>query len=178
MPARLVWVAHAPTAGMRALVFGDESSLLHPELVSPWTERYLSCTRGAEPACAETAAALRVVAGVDSRLANFDPGSWRGCTLAEVQDREPEQLAAWLSDPYACPHGGERLADLVARVGAYCHEGEWADGTHLLVASPLVVRAAVVHALGAPAAAIFRIDVAPLHRVTMSRRTNTWRLML
>ncbi len=178
MSARVVWVAHAPTAGMRALVFGDESSLLHPELVPPWTERYVGCTRGPEQACAETATGLGVVARVDSRLANFDPGSWRGSTLAEVHDREPERLAAWLSDPDACPHGGERLADLVARVGAYCDKGEWADGTHLLVTSPLVVRAAAVHALGVPAAAIFRIHVAPLHRATMSRSTDTWRLML
>jgi broad specificity phosphatase PhoE len=85
-------------------------------------------------------------------------------------------LSAWLSDPAAAPHGGESLADLVVRVGAFCDQTSWSDGAHLLVVAPMVARAAAVHALGVPAEAIFRIDVAPLQRVTMSRSADTWRL--
>lgn len=177
MAARLVWLAHAPTTGMRELVFGDDSGLAHRELVRRWPERAVSCWRGPEPACVESAQALGVVARLDPRLANFDPGSWRGCTFAEVLSRSPTDLSAWLSDPAAAPHGGESLADLVVRVGAFCDQTDWSDGPHLLVVSPLVARAAAVHALGAPAKAIFRVDVAPLQRVTMSRSAGTWRLI-
>ncbi|MFC7642844.1 hypothetical protein ACFQX6_19370 [Streptosporangium lutulentum] len=41
---------------------------------------------------------------------------------------------------------------------------------------PPVIRAAVVHALGAPAAAFWRIDVAPLARVALTGRGGRWQL--
>jgi broad specificity phosphatase PhoE len=44
------------------------------------------------------------------------------------------------------------------------------------ITHPAVVRAAIVHALGAPPAAFWRIDVAPLSRTDLSGRDGRWNL--
>lgn len=177
MAVRLVWMAHGMTTGMRALTFGDESSLIEPKPDRRSVKRTATCSCGPEAACVETAEALGVQATVDDRLAGLDTGSWRGHTLALIADRSPEDLACWLADPQARPHGGESFADLVQRVGAVCDNTEWGPGTHLLVVHPTVARAAAVHALDVSADAIFRLEVAPLGRVTMSRSKDRWRLL-
>jgi broad specificity phosphatase PhoE len=93
-----------------------------------------------------------------------------------VGESEPEELNRWLSDPAAAPHGGESLADLVRRVGAVCDTQDWPQGRSVLVVTPLVARAAAVHALGVGPAAIFRLDLAPLGRVGLSGQARSWRL--
>ena len=102
-------------------------------------------------------------------LAGCDFGRWTGRTLVDVGVAEPEAVATWLSDPYAAPHGGESLAAMLARVGAYVDGADWPDGRSAAVVTPLVARALVVHALGAPPEVIFRIDVPPLGRASISR---------
>jgi len=176
MAERLLWLVHAGTRGLRDLVFGDATSLSHPEAVEPWAGRPVSWVIGPEPACTQTAAQLLVDARVDPNLIGLDVGSWRGRTFAEVMEEAPEDLARWLADADAAPHGGESLADLVRRVGAYCDDGSWPDGTTALLVTPLVARAAAVHALGVTASAIFRIDLAPLQRVIVSRSGPGWRV--
>nr|BFE80044.1 hypothetical protein GCM10020093_026450 [Planobispora longispora] len=49
-------------------------------------------------------------------------------------------------------------------------------GRTVAVTHPAVVRAAVVHALGAPARSFWRVDVAPLARVSLTGRGGRWRL--
>lgn len=175
MAVRLIWLAHGRTEGMRDLTFGDRSRLTHPELVQPWAGRLVGARRGPEPACQQSATALGVTAAPDERLADVDPGCWRGCTLAQVMEQSPADVSAWLADATAAPHGGESLADLVRRIGSVC-DGAWPEGSHLLVVAPLVARAAAVHALGVDARTIFRIDLAPLQQATMTRSAASWRL--
>jgi broad specificity phosphatase PhoE len=81
-----------------------------------------------------------------------------------------------MSDPHAAPHGGESLAELVARVGACCDERDWPPGRSVAVVAPLVARAMAVHALAATPEVIFRVDLAPLGRVGLSRHGRGWRL--
>ena len=50
------------------------------------------------------------------------------------------------------------------------------DGAVLAITHAAVVRAAVVCALGAPASAFWRIDVAPLSLARMSGRAGRWNL--
>jgi len=177
MGSRLVLVAHGPTAGMRELVFGDESDLQHPELVGREERRVMSWSCGPEPACGQTAAAL-AGRGVEvaAELAGLDVGAWRGRPLAEVASEDPEGLSRWMSDPSSAPHGGESLAQLVVRVGEFCDAREWRPGGNVAVVSPLVARALAVHALAVGPEAIFRVDLAPLGRVTLSRQGSIWRL--
>ena len=49
-------------------------------------------------------------------------------------------------------------------------------GRSVAVVTPLVARAAAIHALGAPPEVIFHIDIAPLGRVLISRSDQIWRL--
>jgi broad specificity phosphatase PhoE len=82
----------------------------------------------------------------------------------------------WLHDAYAAPHGGESLAALIDRVGGVLDDHLWPQGRSVVAVTPLVARAAAVHALGAPPEVIFRIDIAPLGRVLISRGDQIWRL--
>ncbi|MBG0833039.1 histidine phosphatase family protein [Planomonospora sp. ID67723] len=130
----------------------------------------------AERRCVQTATALGLPAGgePDPLLADCDYGRWRGMTLAEVEAAEPEALAAWLADPAAAPHGGEPLLGLISRVADWLSAA--APGRAVAVTHPAVIRAAVVHALDAPARSFWRVDVAPLARVTLTGRGGRWRL--
>ncbi|WP_068924000.1 histidine phosphatase family protein [Planobispora rosea] len=132
--------------------------------------------RAAERRCAQTAEALGLRAGEDPDplLADCDYGRWRGMTLAEVEAAEPEALAAWLTDPAAAPHGGETILGLIDRVAGWL--AGTAPGRTVAVTHPAVIRAAVVHALAAPARSFWRVDVAPLARVTLTGRDGRWRL--
>jgi broad specificity phosphatase PhoE len=65
---------------------------------------------------------------------------------------------------------------LIRRVAAWCDGPERGEGRVLAITHPAVMRAALVHALGAGAAAYWRIDVAPLSRLILSRQGANWRL--
>jgi broad specificity phosphatase PhoE len=95
--------------------------------------------------------------------------------LADIAAAEPEAVAAWLADPNAAPHGGESLTALVGRVA------DWLDsdrirGRTLAVTHAAVMRAAVVHVLGAPVRSFWRIDVAPLSIIELRRNGRRWTL--
>jgi broad specificity phosphatase PhoE len=113
-----------------------------------------------DPACRETGHLLGVVPEVDDGVRGWDLGRWAGATLDEVAAQRPDDVAAWLTDPSAAPHGGETLAALLARVRGWLAGA--APGHTLVICGPAVARAAVVAVLDAPAAAFWRIDVAPL----------------
>ncbi|MEU6441605.1 histidine phosphatase family protein [Streptomyces sp. NPDC047046] len=137
--------------------------------------------RAPSPRCRETAALLGHPGAVpEPALAGQDPGSWRGRPLDAVAAAEPSALAAWLSDPAARPGGdGEPLTDLVRRVGAHLdHLAETVTGPLPLFIEPDTVRAALVHALGLPLPAYWRIDVRPLAVTTLSGYGGRWNLVL
>jgi broad specificity phosphatase PhoE len=176
MASRLILVAHGATTGTQDMVFGDESDLVRPELVTAETHRVMSWSCGPEPACVQTAAVLGGRAAVVPELAGVDVGRWRGRSLGEVAAAEPDGLRRWMTDPSAAPHGGESLVQLVARVAAYCDAREWPAGRNVAVVAPLVARAMLVHALDVGPEAIFRVDLAPLGHIALSRRGPGWRL--
>ncbi|MFC8347427.1 histidine phosphatase family protein [Streptomyces sp. NPDC057280] len=128
--------------------------------------------------CRETAGALGLDALDAPELAALDTGRWRGSTLAEVGAAEPEALTRWLSDPEATPHGGESVAALCARVGAWLDALAAETGWTIAVAEPEIVRAALVHALGVPGPAFWRTDVPPLTAVELSGRAGRWNVRM
>lgn len=176
MASRLLLIASGITTGTRTLLFGDRTDLIDPGPDVRWPARMASLTSGPETACLSTARRSGRELEVEPRLASFDAGRWAGRCLDDVAAVDPVGVAAWLRDPTATPHGGESLAALILRVGDYCDEREWPQGRNVVVLTPLVARAIVVHALGAPAAVIFRVDLAPLGRVGLSRQGAGWRL--
>lgn len=176
-PLRLTLVAQAATAATRRAAFPDDGAVEAGALrdvaavaaVLPGRARaWVSPARAA----GETAAALGLAAVAEAALADCDYGSWRGLTLDAVP---AAALAAWLADPGAAPHGGESLAALCARVAGWL-DGDLGGGPAVAVTNAAVVRAAVLHVLGAPAAAFWRIDVAPLSVTRLQRSGGRWTL--
>jgi broad specificity phosphatase PhoE len=176
MAQRLLVVAHAATSATRALVFGDSGELPSSE-IRRLSGRIAYWVRGPEEACEATAARLGGTAEAIGDLRECDFGAWAGRALINIASEDPSGLDAWLRDPYAAPHGGESLAQLISRVGRVLDDHHWVDGRSVAVVTALVARALLVHALGAAPEVIFRIDIAPLGRALISRSQQTWRLI-
>lgn len=122
----------------------------------------------------ETAAAAQLEPALDDGLRECDFGSWCGRTLAEVHAEDPDGTGAWMTDPAARPHGGESLQDMLGRVGEWLDAQAGQAGRAIAVTHAGVVKAAVVHALGAPAAAFWRVDVAPLAVTELHAHDGRW----
>ncbi|WP_405813366.1 histidine phosphatase family protein [Streptomyces sp. NBC_01390] len=184
MTSRVMLISPAISAALREARFDDDCSLDESGL------RLALAAAGSLPAvstvwvsptarCRETARALVLDAGSVPGPAGLDAGRWRGATLTEVTEKEPEALAQWLTDPQSAPHGGESVRGLCDRIA------HWLDGTAarvtgrtVAVVEPEVVRAATVRALGAPESAFWRIDVPPLTATELSGRAGHWNVRL
>ncbi len=92
--------------------------------------------------------------------------------------RKPEALALWMTDFSAAPHGGETLLSVLDRVGSWL-DARLGDGGHAVVVThATVVRAAMLHVLGAPTQAFWRMDVEPFSITEMTTDGKRWQLRL
>ncbi len=71
--------------------------------------------------CTDTAALIASALGgvpveTDADLIECDFGEWEGRTFAEVRERWPAQLSAWLDSPAVAPPGGESFRAVGVRV--------------------------------------------------------------
>ena len=177
---RLLLVRHAPTSATRAAGFPADEPLDARGLADA------ASLRGALPArfaalsspalrCRETAEAAGVPSpAVVPALAECDFGAWAARTLADIAADAPDDVAAWMQDPDARPHGGESLTAFAARVGGWLDGEAAVDGWAVAFTHGGVVKAAVVHALGAPLEAFWRIDVAPLTITELHAHEGRW----
>src|ERR1700731_3798569 len=73
----------------------------------------------------QTAQAVAAVTGVpvvtDDGFRETDFGAWEGLTFAEVRERWPAEMTAWLGDPAVAPPGGESFTEVTERVTAALH---------------------------------------------------------
>lgn len=122
----------------------------------------------------ETAAAAALEAELEPLIGECDFGSWAGRTLAEVHEQDPQGAAAWMTDPAACPHGGESLSALLGRVAGWMDAQAALAGRAIAVTHAGVVKAAVVQALGAPPGAFWRVDVTPLAVTELHAHDGRW----
>jgi broad specificity phosphatase PhoE len=177
---RLLLVPHAATAATRAGAFarGDEPLEARGRAAAAALAEALParCELLAGPAlaCRETVEAAGLAWVMEPALADCDWGSWAGRTLGDVGATDPQGIAAWRTDPAARPHGGESLAALVARAGRWLDEQAARDGAAAAITHAAVARAALVHVLGAPAEALWRIDAAPLSISELHAREGRW----
>ncbi len=173
---RLTLVSHAQTQAQKVGRFHAEDDGILPRGASVPQPSGIALLTAPERRTRETAALFAATAQVDPRLADCALGRWRGIALKHLQAHEPQSLAQWLAEPEAAPHGGESIAALCQRVGAWLQSfdlpGDWWAVTH-----PFVIRAAMVQVLGCPLASFQRIDVPPLSRLELSF-TGQWRLRL
>ncbi|MGH3319821.1 MAG: bifunctional RNase H/acid phosphatase [Streptosporangiaceae bacterium] len=109
------------------------------------------------------AAALAMPVEVDEGLRETDFGAWEGFTFAEVRERWPDELAAWLADPGVAPPGGESFTETARRVEKsretllVRHQGE----TVLVVSHVTPIKMLVRAALEAPSSALYRLHLDP-----------------
>ncbi|MFC9594674.1 histidine phosphatase family protein [Streptomyces sp. NPDC056944] len=181
MTVRLTLISPATSEALREVRFDDDGPLdpagvaraeALAHAVGPSPRAYASPSRR----CRRTAEALGLPAEPVEALAGCAMGRWRGRTLEAVAATEEAAVAAWLSDPEAAPHGGESLRDLRVRVGAWMDALRDDTGRVTAVAEPDVIRAATVHALAAPDAMAWRLDVRPLTAVHLTGRAGRWNL--
>jgi len=118
----------------------------------------------------QTAQAVAAVTGAavvtDDGFRETDFGAWEGLTFAEVRERWPAEISAWLADPEVAPPGGESFTDVSARVTAALDRvlAARAGQTVLIVSHVTPIKMLVTAALLAPPAALYRmhLDVAAL----------------
>ena len=114
----------------------------------------------------EVAAVTGAAVVTDDGFRETDFGAWEGLTFAEVRERWPAELSAWLADPEIAPPGGESFTDVSARVTAALDRllAARAAQTVLIVSHVTPIKTLVAAALLAPPAALYRmhLDVAAL----------------
>ncbi|MEV5753978.1 histidine phosphatase family protein [Actinoallomurus sp. NPDC052308] len=181
MTVRLALIAHAATPATREARFPDDEPLdTHgaeaATAASGTLRRVAAAYHGPEERCRQTAAALGLEAVTAPALADLDAGAWRGRTLTEVEADHPTDLYTWLTDPHVAPHGGESLSELIARVANWLAELPADAGRLVAVTHPANIRAAVLHALGAPPECFWRLDVTPLSQTWLTHHGGRWQL--
>ena len=118
---------------------------------------------------AHVADALGLEVAVEPGLRETDFGDWEGYTFAEVQQRWPRELDAWLADPAVPPPFGESFADTAARVRQARDRvlASYGGQTVVLVSHVTPIKTLLRLALDAPPSALYRmhLDLASLSRV-------------
>lgn len=115
MSVILTLICHASTSAVRNVAFpADEpldpqghakASALVGELRrvdAAWTSPALRAM--------QTAAALQLEAKVNPALRDIDLSCWAGRSFTDVQESDPDGIAAWISQSDAAPHGGESVS--------------------------------------------------------------------
>jgi broad specificity phosphatase PhoE len=181
MTVRLTLICHASTNAVREVAFPAD------EPIDPQGQAKAAQLAGAlrrvdatwtSPAlrARQTAAALRLEAMVDPALKDVDLGRWVGRSFADIQEAEPEEIAAWTGRSDAAPHGGESVLALLERISGWLEAIKGQDGRIVAVTHPAVIRAAVVLAIDAKPISFWRIDIAPLCRVSIQGNISNWTL--
>ena len=121
----------------------------------------------------QTAQVVAAVTGAavvtDDGFRETDFGAWEGLTFAEVRERWPAEISAWMADPEVAPPGGESFTDVSARVTEALDRvlAARAGQTVLIVSHVTPIKMLVAAALLAPPAALYRmhLDVAALSEI-------------
>ncbi|MFG2212014.1 bifunctional RNase H/acid phosphatase [Streptomyces sp. NPDC048638] len=116
--------------------------------------------------CRETAEEIATRLGLEVRLEEglreTDFGAWEGLTFAEVRERFPEDLDAWLGSAKAAPTGGGESFAAVARRVSVARDkliARYAGRTVLVVTHVTPIKTLVRLALGAPPESLFRMEL-------------------
>ena len=180
---RLLLVRHGSTSATRASAFPadeglDESGQAAARALAAALGRSrVDVISSPSQRCRQTAAAAGIAdPEVEPALAECDFGAWSGRTLADLHGEDSEAVRAWMTDPDAAPHGGESLTGFARRVGDWLDGQTGLEGRAIALTHGGVIKAAVVHALGAPLEAFWRIDVSPLAITELHCHDGRWTL--
>jgi ribonuclease H / adenosylcobalamin/alpha-ribazole phosphatase len=156
VPLTEVGVQQAAAAGKRLASAG---------LTAIVTSPLARAVRTAEEVALATGAPVEA----DEGFRETDFGAWDGLTFAEVRERWPAELTAWLADPAVAPPGGESFADVSTRVESALRRvlAGYQGRTVLIVSHVTPIKTLVAAALLAPPPALYRmhLDVAALCQI-------------
>ncbi|MGZ0147012.1 bifunctional RNase H/acid phosphatase [Kribbella sp. WER1] len=119
--------------------------------------------RRARETAAAVAAELGLEVAVDEGWVECSFGDWDGHTFAEVQEKWPDALNAWLESTTAAPPGGESF-DACARRARSARDGllaRYPGKTVLVVTHVTPIKLMVRSVLQAPMSSIFRMELRP-----------------
>ncbi|PYE22387.1 histidine phosphatase family protein [Paraburkholderia silvatlantica] len=198
-----VWlVSHAANAVLRSGTFPQAPDVPVPgddaeealearalEALAAWRERWharlaignrngealRALTSPAAIARASARAAGFAGATPSDALAETAFGAWQGRRMTDLAREAPEALAAWTRDPgFRPPGGGESFDDVRARVGAWLDALPGSGHNVIAFTHASVIRAAILHALGAPSPGFRSIEIAPLSATALRRTQHGW----
>lgn len=177
VPIQLALVCHALTDAQRTGRFpSHEDGLRDPSGLARYVGEPAACLSAPEWRARQTVEGWGLTPEVDPDLRDYGLGRWAGMSLKTLQREQPAALQAWQTDVCVAPPGGESVTEFCQRVAAWL-EGFARPGHWLAVTHPMVIRAAMLHVLGAPPMAFHSIDVQPLARIQLSHY-GRWRLQL
>lgn len=179
MSTRLTLVCQATTRALRAATFGGDGPLddvgrRQAAALAGGLGRVDRCWTSPALAARETAAALGLTATVEERLRDCDYGRWTGRRFDQLVLKEPFKLAAWLRDPAKAPHGGESIPEVMSRVAEWISHRTAEKGHTVAVTHAAVIRAAIVHVIGAALPSFWRIDIVPLSLTDLRTNGRRW----
>ncbi len=175
----LLLVRHAPTSATRDSAFPADEALDErgreqaAGLAASLPGRASVITSPARR-CRETATAAGLEATVDDAIADCDFGAWAGRSLADVNESDPDAVRSWMLDPDSAPHRGESLAVFCTRIARWLDGQAELEGRVVAITHGEVIKASVVHALGAPLLAFWRIDASPLACTELHAHGGRW----
>ena len=115
-------------------------------------------------------AVLGLPVGEEPGFAEMEFGRWDGMTFAEVAERHPDELEAWMGSMDVAPGGGESFRQVEERVLAALervlkeHEGQ----TVVVVSHVTPIKTLVAHVLRAPLESLYRMELTPASVTVLS----------
>ncbi len=174
MVRRLTLLCHAATEAQRRGAFPRPEDIIarEPSTASPQlrADRVFSAP---EKRAQQTAALLNLPFTIDESLRDCDFGTWTGDSLGAIFERDPTGAQQWLSDPAAKPHGGESIAELLARTAGWLASLQ-EPGHTIAVTHASVMRAAALDILRAPPDSFWKIDIEPLAIIDLRHGGKHW----
>lgn len=184
-PTTLILLRHGVTASTLGKLFcGSGGS--DPGLVAEGEEQarraaeHLAARGGIDAIIASPLRRTQETAGVVAEALGLDVttepliaeaafGEWDGFSFAEIMDRWPTELDAWLASTAVAPPGGETF-DAVAERTAHLQQRlveEHAGKTIVAVSHVTPIKMLTRLALGAPMDVIYRMELAPASLTTI-----------
>ena len=176
-PTRLILVRHGVTEHSVARVFAGRSDLPLTQdgvrqanraaariaQLGPVQSVVSSPLRRARATAQAIAEQLGLAVEVSDGFIEADFGDWDGFSFAEVRQRWPAELTAWLADPSAAPPGGESFETVTSRVRRARGRvlAEHAGATIAVVSHVSPIKILIRLALDAPPSALNRMYIAP-----------------
>ncbi|MGI8625008.1 MAG: bifunctional RNase H/acid phosphatase [Geodermatophilaceae bacterium] len=116
------------------------------------------------------AATLGLEVGLEEDLAEAGFGLWDGLSFAEVGNRFPAELEAWLGSPSVAPPGGESYDDVATRARTVLDDllATYGGRTVLAVSHVTPIKMLTRLALDAPLEVVHRLQVAPASFTTLA----------